>query len=117
MHVDAVRRILPILLHWQNQDKGRRRLSSLSASQVLLVIQLIKKRNRKKKLLLSLIIGMAKCGWFDINRSIKRHPRNDGWRETVWTSCNEKRFKATLRITRQSFIYLLNLVRDERRKK
>lgn len=47
------------------------------------------------------------------HRSCRRLPRNSGWWDLVWTSYSDARFKETLRVSRGTFIYILNAIRPD----
>ena len=40
-------------------------------------------------------------------RTITRHARNTGWSDLVWSTYDEHRFKETFRVTRATFMYIL----------
>ena len=45
-----------------------------------------------------------------VSRSIRRHTRNTGWWDLVWQSYDEHRFKETFRVTRATFMYILQKI-------
>ena len=46
-------------------------------------------------------------------RSCFRYARNKGWWENVWASYDDRRFKEAFRVTRGTFIYILNRIHDK----
>ena len=49
-------------------------------------------------------------------RSCRRHTRNKGWWENVWTFYPEVRFKETFRISKATFLYILGKIRHDIKK-
>lgn len=45
--------------------------------------------------------------------SCQRFLRNSGWWDTVWSNYSEARFKKTFRVTRGTFLYILNRIRHQ----
>ena len=46
-------------------------------------------------------------------RSVRRCERNAGWWEMVWSTYDNSRFKKTFRVTRQTFCYILENIRQD----
>ena len=49
-------------------------------------------------------------------RSCRRHIRNTGWWETVWTTYSDKRFKQTIRVSRETFLFILDHIKHDLQK-
>ena len=80
-------------------------------SVLMLILSAIK---RRKKLLI--LLGIVKIILNERNkkrgiRSCRRFCRNTGWWELVWTQYDNKRFKETFRISRNTFKYILSEIR------
>ena len=85
----------------------------LKKRQSILMLTLSKIKRRKKLLILQWIIRIilnAKNKKMII-RSCQRFCRSTGWWELVWTQCDDKRFKETFRISRNTFEYILSEIR------
>ena len=48
-----------------------------------------------------------------VNRSCRRLPRNTGWWDQIWQTYSDTRFKKTFRISRSTFNYILDNIKDE----
>jgi len=46
-------------------------------------------------------------------RSCRRHVRNIGWWDNVWNNYSNKRFKKTFRVSRETFLFILNRIRGD----
>ena len=46
-------------------------------------------------------------------RSVQRNARNTGWWQLVWNTYNDKRFKETFRVTRATFLCILEHIRPK----
>ena len=71
---------------------------------------------RRRELLLNLSLAALLLTLFNrnatvYNRSCRRLSRNYGWFELVWTSYSNQRFKKTFRLSRTTFMYILNRIR------
>ena len=85
----------------------------LQSLKSILMLTLSKIKRRKKLLILQWIIRIilnAKNKKMII-RSCQRFCRSTGWWELVWTQCDDKRFKKTFRISRNTFEYILSEIR------
>ena len=49
-------------------------------------------------------------------RSCRRHIRNTGWWETVWTTYSDKRFKQIFRVSRETFLFILDHIKHDLQK-
>ena len=47
------------------------------------------------------------------NRSCRRFQRNGGWWDQVWSTYDDIRFKRNLRVSRATFLYILNHIRED----
>lgn len=47
----------------------------------------------------------------NVPRSCRRLPRNSGWWDILWHTYSDVRFKKTFRISRETFLYILNRIR------
>ena len=47
------------------------------------------------------------------NRSCRRLPRNTGWWDQIWTTYSDTRFKKTFRVSKFTFNYILENIKDE----
>ena len=48
-----------------------------------------------------------------IHRSCRRFDRNHGWWELIWNTYSEARFKKTFRVSRSTFGYILDNIKEE----
>ena len=46
-------------------------------------------------------------------RSCRRHIRNHGWWENVWNNYSDARFKETFRLSKNTFLYILDRIRND----
>ena len=46
-------------------------------------------------------------------RSCRRHSRNKGWWENVWSTYSDSRFKETFRVSKDTFLFILNKIRPD----
>lgn len=72
--------------------------------------------SRRKRLLnvcfLSLVLVMTRANIaVTQNRSCRRLQRNTGWFDLVWSHYSDKRFKKTLRVSRETFNFILSRIR------
>ena len=72
--------------------------------------------SRRKRLLnvcfLSIILLMTRANIaVTQNRSCRRLQRNAGWFDLVWSNYSDKRFKKTLRVSRETFNFILSRIR------
>ena len=74
----------------------------------IITLLLRKKKKKKIKALLSIILALChfRCG--PVVRSARRKISNVGWWDRVWNTYDESRFKETFRVTRGTFLYILN---------
>ena len=85
----------------------------LKKRQLILTLVLLAIKRTKKLMILQWIIKKYLNGK-NKKRSIRsrwRFCRNTGWWELVWTQYDDKRFKETFRISRDTFKYILSEIR------
>ena len=46
-------------------------------------------------------------------RSCRRHSRNKGWWENLWSTYSDLRFKETFRVSKDTFLFILNKIRPD----
>ena len=62
----------------------------------------------KKQLLLIISLICTPIPRKGIMHSVRRKTRNTGWWDLAWSTYDDKRFKETFRVTRPTFMYILN---------
>ena len=90
---------------------ARRRRRNLSFQMATLVAV---RRKFRLRLLALLCLLLQQVGEEEERfRSIQRCERNAGWWEMVWSTYDNSRFKKTFRVTRQTFCYILENIRQD----
>lgn len=90
---------------------ARRRRRNLSFQMATLVAV---RRKFRLRLLALLCLLLQQVGEEEERfRSIRRCERNAGWWEMVWSTYDNSRFKKTFRVTRQTFCYILENIRQD----
>ena len=93
----------------QKINDSRRRRSRLNEIGVLL--SFMSQLEQEKE---AALIGMSLLGPSRVMPSRpRREVRNDGWFHCVWNKFSNKRFKQTLRISRETFNYILSHIGHE----
>ena len=91
--------------------KSRRRRLCMAESQLPTFQQhLRQERFIKKQLQLIISLICTPIPRKGIMRSVRRKTRNTGWWDLTWSTYDDKRFKETFRVTRPTFMYILNKI-------
>ena len=88
-----------------------RNISNTRQNMIIRAITAAKSRRYKLMKLLLLLSMEIRNQQVPRIRSCRRLPRNNGWWETVASEYDDKRFKETFRISRQTFQYILCKIR------
>ena len=55
--------------------------------------------------------SIIRNAFFPIPRSCRQLPRNTGWWNLIWNTYSNARFKKTLRVSRETFAFILSRIR------
>ena len=79
------------------------------------LVHLLRRQKKKKKIINSLILLVAyltdTLTAERTMRTTRRHGRHHSWWNLVWTTYDEHRFKDNFRVTRATFMYILQHIR------
>jgi hypothetical protein len=101
---------LSLLLKYRRQLR-RRNYSFNEDNDTFIILLLQKNKTKKIEALLSLILALYHSRRGPVHRSVRRKIRNVGWWDRVWDTYDNARFKETFRVSRGTFIYILNEIR------
>ena len=90
--------------------KARRRRQMLRSISLLIIAM-----RRKRLQILMSILSMMQIFLQrkEVHRSCRRLERNNGWWELVWNTYSAERFKRTFRVSKDTFIFILNSICNE----
>ena len=94
------------------KNKRRRKLLH-----TILMVAVARRRMMLRIAVLMLVMCANSTRKRNVVRSCRRFVRNSGWWELVWNYYNDARFKTTFRISRATFMYILDKVRHKLEKK
>ena len=103
----------------------------MAANAVMFMIARSIEKNRRRKVLMhaalnyalerrrllvklsSVIISLLAEEKRIVNRSCRRLPRNTGWWDQIWQTFSDARFKKTFRVSRPTFNYIFDNIKDD----
>ena len=110
------------LLHSSNESLRLRkklvteRRMRRQRQKLMLTLLYQRKIMMQKSLLTILLLVKQLNSSVACNRSCERFQRNDGWWDHVWSTYDDIRFKRNFRVSRATFLYILDHMREDSEK-